>query len=305
MSTLFQTLSQGLTSQSAGAPASLGESATAIFYSGPGNEEAAKNCAASLPKAYTIEDTDAGKYLLANAEPAYQAGQLSQGDYYSLWNTASQMYAQQATGNVIAFVDGASPNGTFALHELPSLVSDGAVPSINGVSTNEVANIYGNNPANFNNVANLLGPLGNCFDDNQPPSGSAAVADPAQADVPSSSTYAAGNITSGDLVPDPNGGTITAGEIVTGIAVGAAVLVLAGSGAGELATVVAGAAALLSTEASGNETPTGLSGHRNRTGVAAGYCFGRQTGKRFARRQSHLRRRLRFWRDAGIRHGLD
>jgi hypothetical protein len=109
---------------------------TAIFYSGvdPNTNvydgKTAADCQAQFPNQYyTIANTPAGQFIeTVVAQGGFTAAQADQ-----LWTIASTPYAQQASGDVIAFVNGANPSRVFGSIELPQLLSNlKNVNSING-----------------------------------------------------------------------------------------------------------------------------------------------------------------------------
>lgn len=163
---------------------------TAILFSGRksngvDNEQLAKQCEEDNPNTYTITKTQAGQYLDTVGREALRTGGITPGQYQDLWNTASQMMAQQAKGDVIAFVDGEMRTAsTFVNYELPTILGNNPdVPSINGVSVDKISNAARGNPVeNYSNLTKLLGPKAECPDDNNlhPPTGGVAVSTHAQ-----------------------------------------------------------------------------------------------------------------------------
>ena len=68
---------------------------------------------------------------------------ITERDQAILWNHASRMFAQQATGEVHVLAhDAKVPNKTFATHELPALLENEQVTTINGMPRETLAAIY-------------------------------------------------------------------------------------------------------------------------------------------------------------------
>jgi hypothetical protein len=102
-----------------------------VFYSGPGNRgkalHAAKN--GGVP----IDATPGGKAL--NDEKLYgEFAPVAQEEADAIWSEASEKFAKAASGDVTAFVHGASPDRVFAQTELPILLKNKDVNAINGIS---------------------------------------------------------------------------------------------------------------------------------------------------------------------------
>ncbi len=165
----------------AGAPLNPSKT-TAVFFSGKDqngtlNSDLAKECTASNSSAYTLNDTYAGQYFNDVIDPAYRAGEITPTQYYSLGTEASQLFAQAARGDAIAFIDGALPGTTFDLAELGStiLLGQSGVTSINGTPVSLIQNAYGNSN-NFQAVKRLIVDQKYCFaNDTIPPTGGAVV----------------------------------------------------------------------------------------------------------------------------------
>ena len=168
------------------------------------------------------------------------------------------MMGQQAKGSVLAFVDGELPSvtntagvtGVFQSQELPALLQNSNVTSINGTDISALKTVYNNNSANFDNVLDIIGPDSSCFDDDgTPPTASAPVTDAITAiqdDVPSTFTAAVGSST---LSVKPPTTSIPTWKIVVGAgaAVGVGVVLLP---AETVAAVGAAIASLFAVSAS-------------------------------------------------------
>jgi hypothetical protein len=99
-----------------------------VFYSGPGNRDRAM-ASGGVP----IDKTPGGKEL--NDENLYGKFNPLRNEADQYWTEASQRFAKGASGDVTAFVRGASPDRVFAQTELPALLSNPNVSSINGMPT--------------------------------------------------------------------------------------------------------------------------------------------------------------------------
>jgi hypothetical protein len=102
----------------------------ATFYSGPGNREKAL-ADIKTRGAEPIDITDGGRAL--DAENLYSKHNPLYAEADEYWGAASEKYAKEANGNIIAHVDGASPHRVFAKKELPILLENDKVKSINGI----------------------------------------------------------------------------------------------------------------------------------------------------------------------------
>ena len=235
-----------------------GVKGVAVFYSGNNPDKQADNwtlaslCVAQNPNAYTLSMTPAGKFL-ASAEQ-YIGNGITQTQYEMLEQVASQMMAQQASGEVIALVSGILRVGSyFQTAELPALLSNDNVKSINGIDRVQLSNTYGGSAANFVNVMNDIGPASSCFDDGNPPTASAPVTNAVaaiQADVPSQFTSAPGPSTV--TVPAPTSSAlVTTLKVVAGIGITVTIVV-----APEVAAAFLGITALAKTAAAA--TPPAL-----------------------------------------------
>ena len=128
---------------------SAGGNGTAIFYSGnhDQNQQRADECWNEHKDThYTIEQTEAGDYLKNNSfvKSSFNNGSLTKTEYDLLWSQASKMFAEQARGNVIAFVQGVvRPGSDFVTQELPILLGKGN--SINGIDSSIINNAAGGN----------------------------------------------------------------------------------------------------------------------------------------------------------------
>jgi len=97
---------------------------------------------------YTTIETTKGGHLLQNVYENFERQ-----DANKITSTASQQYAALASGEVRTFVVDASENGIFRSIELPILLDNEKVTSINGVDREELKTLYDRNPeAAYNKV---------------------------------------------------------------------------------------------------------------------------------------------------------
>jgi hypothetical protein len=122
------------------------EKSKALVWSGPGNRERAE---ALRQEGYkTIEDTQGGKAL--NQALPYEAvlrGEISKDEYREYWRQASHEFSLAQEGNITTCVIGALEERDFRAVEFPNLVADRKVSSINGVSREELYDVYQNEPS--------------------------------------------------------------------------------------------------------------------------------------------------------------
>ena len=83
------------------------------------------------PGKMMIEHTDCGAKLVEMGLSSSDCG-LSNEEIADIWAIASKRFIEAATGEVIAFVKGADPRGVFRRQELPSMLENANITSING-----------------------------------------------------------------------------------------------------------------------------------------------------------------------------
>jgi hypothetical protein len=102
----------------------------AVFYSGKGNRALAETFAQDNGKT-TLEMTPGGKWL--DEQGLFgKDSPLTPDQAIKVWSKISQRYAQGASGNVVGFVDGASPGGIFNRIEYDALSKN---PNVTNVIT--------------------------------------------------------------------------------------------------------------------------------------------------------------------------
>lgn len=79
----------------------------------------------------TLDDTECGKMLIAlGAETNFKAPEA---ELMKIWAIASERFIMGASGNVTAFVENADSRSTFRRIELPCLLKNEHITSINGI----------------------------------------------------------------------------------------------------------------------------------------------------------------------------
>ena len=82
------------------------------------------------PSYVTISDTPCGK-ALEELDLFSPQSPVSQEEAYKIWGIASRRMILQASGNITAFVKGAHPLSTFRQYELPTIMSNEKIKTIN------------------------------------------------------------------------------------------------------------------------------------------------------------------------------
>jgi hypothetical protein len=102
---------------------------TATFYSGRGAREAAEKHAAANGR-MTLETTTGGKQLDDMRLFDGTVKDVNGDAAMEIWGKVSTNYAEQASGRVMAFVNGPKPGGVFLTQELPALLNNAKVTDI-------------------------------------------------------------------------------------------------------------------------------------------------------------------------------
>lgn len=102
---------------------------TATFYSGRGAREAAEKIAAKEGR-ITLETTAGGKQLDDMRLFDGTVKDVNGDAAMEIWGKVSTNYAEQASGRVMAFVNGPRPGGVFLTQELPALLNNAKVTDI-------------------------------------------------------------------------------------------------------------------------------------------------------------------------------
>ncbi|MGH2447535.1 MAG: hypothetical protein ACRDFS_02895, partial [Chloroflexota bacterium] len=98
---------------------------TAVFYSGSGTQAFAERFAANW-SLNTISDTEGGAYLNSLGDLYAPSSGLSPVEADQVWSYASQQYASNASGNVIAIVSNPNPGRIYLSVERPILTTPGS-----------------------------------------------------------------------------------------------------------------------------------------------------------------------------------
>ncbi len=101
------------------------DSDQAVFYSGPGNRALATKFAEQNGK-ITLEMTNGGKWL--ESKNLYEVLTKEQAD--EIWSLLSKRFAEGSSGQVNAFVEGASSKGIFETVEYPALLKNENITNI-------------------------------------------------------------------------------------------------------------------------------------------------------------------------------
>lgn len=97
------------------------------------NKDKAFTYVREVPDAMMIDQTPCGKQLV---ELGFDAGDLTEEDKMKaaeIWKVASKRFIESASGNVTAFVKGADPRSVFRSMELPEILRNPNISSINGM----------------------------------------------------------------------------------------------------------------------------------------------------------------------------
>lgn len=85
-----------------------------------------------------IEHTSCGAKLVEMGFASSDTG-LNDDDVALIWKEASKRLIDEAAGNITAFVDNADPRSVFCSMELPALLGNSAVTTVNGIDKFEFA----------------------------------------------------------------------------------------------------------------------------------------------------------------------
>jgi hypothetical protein len=108
----------------------------AVFYSisflqTAKNRDLAYEYVKQHPNCKTLDHTPCGKTL---CEKGYQSTDKETFEKYKLiWKTASERFVSAASGNITAFIEGADMRSTFCTVEIPNILANSKIKTINGV----------------------------------------------------------------------------------------------------------------------------------------------------------------------------
>ena len=95
------------------------------------NRDKAFSYVKSHPNRMMIEHTDFGAKLVEMGLSSNDCG-LSSDEIADIWSIASKRFIDAAKGDVVAFVNGADPRSVFRTQELPSILNNKHITTING-----------------------------------------------------------------------------------------------------------------------------------------------------------------------------
>jgi hypothetical protein len=119
---------------------------TAVVYSGFDdlNRQFAQQDCKVNSAGYTIEDTAIGKRL--EQADLFHDKELTRSEAYEVWRVASEQFSKNAKGDIETHVIDARPDSIFRETELPALLENQNVTSINGISRQELKALYDTGP---------------------------------------------------------------------------------------------------------------------------------------------------------------
>ena len=175
---------------------------------------------------YTIAQTPAGEFLNGPVQTAFNKGAITEAEKATLEKIASSNFARQASGGVVAFVQGASVDRVFAQIELDEFLANPNVSSINNISK---AQIQGDLATlGLVVVLGMLGDDASCFPPSGPPPSAPAVVtdlDQIAASTPSGAPQPTGHISWPGIALATVGVVLTFAAALTGVAEAAGVAV--------------------------------------------------------------------------------
>lgn len=86
-----------------------------------------------------IDQTPAGRKLIEIGLLESDLCGLPQEEIAEIWKVASKRLIEQASGNITAFVEKADPRSVFRVQELPELLKNPHVKTVNGIDKFEFA----------------------------------------------------------------------------------------------------------------------------------------------------------------------
>ena len=101
------------------------------------NREKAFKYIKSNPDKIMIEHTECGAKLVEIGFESIKT--LNQEDIMTIWGEASRRFVAAASGNVTAFVEGADPRSVFRTVELPNILQNPNIKTVNDIDKYEFA----------------------------------------------------------------------------------------------------------------------------------------------------------------------
>lgn len=105
------------------------------------NKRAALQYIQNHPESYMLDHTICGQQLMAMG---LETGNHNPpAELMDIWAIASRRFIQAASGNITAFVQNADPRSTFVSIELPLILQNNKIQTINHISKFEFAHQFG------------------------------------------------------------------------------------------------------------------------------------------------------------------
>ncbi len=105
------------------------------------NKRAALQYMQTHPESYMLDNTTCGQRLMAMGLET--GNQNPPAEIMAIWAIASKRFILAASGNVTAFVQNAHPRSTFVSVELPLILQNTKIQTINHISKLEFAHQFG------------------------------------------------------------------------------------------------------------------------------------------------------------------
>ena len=106
------------------------------------NRDRAFACVGANPGRLMIEHTPCGAALVKLGLDSADKCKLSAEQIAAVWKVASRRFIEAASGNVSAFVDGADPRSVFRSMELPTILQNEHIRTINNMDKYAFAKIF-------------------------------------------------------------------------------------------------------------------------------------------------------------------
>lgn len=106
------------------------------------NRDLAFDCVKFNPGKMMIEHTPCGAELVKLGFDSVDKCNLPLEQIVTVWKVASKRFIEAASGNVCAFVDGADRRSVFRSMELPTILQNERILTINGIDKFEFAKIF-------------------------------------------------------------------------------------------------------------------------------------------------------------------
>ena len=98
------------------------------------NKEAAEAYLSKHPHAVLIDQTPCGQRLIKlGFDQSHIDNDQDKEKVTKVWQLASRRFIESASGNITAFVDNADPRSVFRSEELPAILENDKITTINGI----------------------------------------------------------------------------------------------------------------------------------------------------------------------------